>query len=95
MFEIPPPISVSFATRVDKLFVVRLSSSSRFFMQSAAFNMRASNSSRVSTFNIHKQKSNLGLEIHTARSWQPFRIIHMLILTFYATMTDTVTSLKN
>ena len=64
--KIPPSTSAHPVTRVRRSCAVRLSESSRFLMQAAAFEMPASNSSHVSTFlsqtsflmQLHKQKMN-------------------------------------
>ena len=79
--EVPPSVSFHIATRVRRLRVVRLSWSSRFFMQVAASKMRASNSSGVSTFVLstslsmqpHKQICNGIRFIQTAVWRYPFK----------------------
>ena len=66
IFKIPPSTSLHFATRLWRSRVVRLSWSSRFFIQPAASKMTDGSSYRVSTFILytslfiqpHKQKSN-------------------------------------
>jgi hypothetical protein len=83
--------SVHFATRVWKSRAVRLSRSSRFLMQPAASEMRSSNSSRLSHLSFvnlalrpdptNKNVTESRLEIPTAPFRQPFRIVHILILT--------------
>jgi len=50
MYKIPQSTSMHFATRVRRSRVVRLSWSAILFMRAAASKMRASNSSRVSTY---------------------------------------------
>jgi hypothetical protein len=71
--KIPPSTPMHFAYRVRRCRVVRLSCSSRFFMRAAASEMRASNSSGVSTFLLktslytqpHKRKSNGVRSVHS------------------------------
>jgi hypothetical protein len=84
--KIPSSTSMHFAARVRRSPAVRLSWSSRLFMQPAASKMRASNSSGVSTFlqqtsllsnPTNKNLTKLGLELHIAPSQYPFRIRHM------------------
>ena len=96
-----PSTSVHFATRVLRSRVVRLSWSSRFFMQAAASKMRASNSSvypplfcklRSSSNCTNKIVTELGLQIQTALYRWPFRIIHMFLRNLFLTMANSISS---
>ena len=74
--RMPPPASAHFANRVQRSRVVRLSWSSGFFVRAVACKMRASNSSGVSTFFLHRSSStrekrgkSSGCWIETIVSW--------------------------